>query len=107
MRGERTAGAARGTLGSYLTGFLLAVGLTAVSFILVMTAALPRSATIALIIVLAVAQIGVHLVFFLHLSPASEQRWNLVVFIYTLIILFVLVGASVWIMAHLDRLMVR
>ena len=102
MSDERMGGAGHGSYRSYTIGFALALALSAVPFILVMTAALPAAALLVAIGVFAVAQIGVHLVFFLHLDRSSEQRWNIVVFAYTVVILAILVGASVWIMFHLN-----
>lgn len=91
-----------GTPKIYTIGFILSIVLTAIPFALVMTGALPIGWLIATIVVLAVIQIIVHLVFFLHLNSRSEQGWNLTAFAYTLVILVVLVGASIWIMYHLD-----
>ena len=102
MSDKRIAGAGDGSYRSYALGFVLAVVLTAVPFILVMNSALSASVLIVTIGVCAVAQISVHLVFFLHLNRSSEQRWNVVVFAYTVVILAILVGASVWIMYHLN-----
>ena len=102
MSDKRIAGASHGSYRSYTLGFVLALVLTVVSFILVMSSALPVSVLIVTIGVCAVTQIGVHLVFFLHLNRSSEQRWNVVVFVYTIIVLAILVGASVWIMYHLN-----
>lgn len=102
MIDKAIAGAGHGSYRSYALGFVLALVLTAVPFILVMGTALPAGAIIVVIGVCAVAQIGVHLVFFLHLNRSSEQRWNVVVLAYTIIILAILVGASVWIMYHLN-----
>jgi cytochrome o ubiquinol oxidase subunit IV len=102
MSSKHGMGAGQGSFRSYGLGYLLALVLTAVPFILVMTSALPRAALLVSVGVFAVAQIGVHLVFFLHLSRSSEQRWNLVVLAYTVVILAILVGASVWIMFHLN-----
>ena len=102
MSSEQGAGAGQGSFKSYGLGYVLALVLTAVPFVVVMTSALPRAALLIAIGVFAVAQIGVHLVFFLHLNRSSEQRWNLVVLAYTVVILAILVGASVWIMYHLN-----
>jgi cytochrome o ubiquinol oxidase operon protein cyoD len=96
------AGAGHESYRSYARGFALALVLTAIPFTLVMTSAMPASVLIVTIGVFAVVQIGVHLVFFLHLNRSSEQRWNVVVFVYTIIVLAILVGASVWIMYHLN-----
>ncbi len=94
--------APHGTPRIYLTGFVLSIILTAIPFTLVMTNTLPIGWLIATIVVLAVVQIIVHLVAFLHLNASSEQSWNLTAFSYTLVILIVLVGASLWIMFHLN-----
>ncbi len=96
------AGAAPGSIRSYAAGYALSLVLTAIPFVLVMTSALPRAALLAVVGVAAVVQIGVHLVVFLHLSRSSEQRWNVVVLAYTVVVLVILVGASVWILYHLN-----
>jgi len=91
-----------GTPKVYTIGFILSIILTAIPFTLVMTGALPIGWLIATIVVLAVVQIIVHLVAFLHLNRRSESGWNLTAFAYTLVVLVVLVGATIWIMYHLD-----
>ncbi len=95
------AGAHQGSLRTYITGFILAVLLTLVSFGLVMGKALSPTATLAVIFIAAVAQILVHLHYFLHLDTSSEQRWNLAAFAFTLLIVVIVVTGSVWIMASL------
>lgn len=102
MSGKR-GGAGEGTYRSFLLGYVLALVLTSVSFFLVMTSAMPATLLAVAIVVSAGAQVGVHLVFFLHLNRSSAQRWNAVVLAYTIIILAILVGASVWILHHLGR----
>jgi len=86
----------------YVLGYLLSVALSLVPFLLVMTSALPRAALIAVVAIFAAAQVAVHLVFFLHLGRRGEPAWNVHVLLYTAVILAILVGASVWIMYHLD-----
>ncbi len=102
MSDRHIGGAAHGSYGSYLIGFLLSIVLTAVPFILVMTRVMSGAALVVTVGVFALVQIGVHLVFFLHLNRSSEQRWNVIVFAYTVVVLAILVGASVWIMYHLN-----
>jgi cytochrome o ubiquinol oxidase subunit IV len=102
MKEVNVAGAGHGTVRSYSIGFGLSIVLTAIPFALVLTGRLPHAVIIPTILLFAVVQIFVHLVFFLHLDTSSERRWNLTAFIYTLIVLVILVGASVWIMFHLD-----
>jgi cytochrome o ubiquinol oxidase subunit IV len=89
--------------GTYITGFGLSIILTVVPFFLVMTAAIAGSAALITIILFAAAQIIVHLICFLHMQPSSGQSWNWSAFIYTLILLCILVTASIWIMYHLNQ----
>jgi cytochrome o ubiquinol oxidase operon protein cyoD len=105
MNGEPLKEVPRGTLSGYLTAFILSIGLTAVPFVLVMTSSMAGTAVIVVITVLAVSQIGLHLVAFLHLgrSGSEAQRWRVIVFGYTLLILAILVGLSIWILYHLNR----
>ncbi|RKF30593.1 cytochrome o ubiquinol oxidase subunit IV [Paraburkholderia fungorum] len=91
-----------GSLSGYIIGFVLAVVLTAASFGLVMNGMLePRSAMIVLA-VLALAQIVVHLVFFLHLNTSSGQRWNVMALCYTAVAAIILIGGTVWVMHNVS-----
>jgi cytochrome o ubiquinol oxidase operon protein cyoD len=94
--------ARHGELRDYLAGYLLALALTAVPFIVVLTGALSGGAAIAAIAAFAIAQIIVHLLFFLRLHRATDEPFKLTIFLYTLIVLAILIGASIWIMHHLD-----
>jgi len=95
----------RGGLQSYVTGALFALALTLAPFALVMSGASGTN-TVAGIFGLAVIQIVVHMVFFLHLGR-SDQRWNLTAFVFTVLIVGILVGGSYWVMYHLDHNMMR
>ena len=53
---------------------------------------------LAAILVLAVVQVFVHIVYFLHMDRSAEQRWNVVAFAFTVMILVIVVSGSVWIM---------
>ncbi len=94
-------GISRGSLKAYLTGFVLALVLTAVPFALVMSRAVSPAAALAAIFSAAVVQILVHLYYFLHLDTSSEGRWNLLAVLFTLIIMALFVGGSLWIMWNL------
>ena len=91
-------GASQGSSRGYLLGFALSLLLTLVSFGLVMDGIYSTSVTLALIVTAALLQILVQMHFFLHLDHSSSQRWNVMVLIYTLIIIAFLVGGSLWIM---------
>jgi cytochrome o ubiquinol oxidase subunit IV len=89
--------------GTYITGYVLSIILTVIPFFLVMTSAIAGSAALITIILFAVAQVIVHLICFLHMQPSSGQSWNWSAFIYTLILLCILIAASIWIMSHLNE----
>lgn len=96
-----SAGASRGSLKSYLTGFVLSLILTAIPFALVMSGTLSSPATLAAIFSAGVVQILVHLHYFLHLDGSSEERWNVLALIFTLAIMVLFVGGTIWIMFNL------
>ncbi len=95
-------GASHGNAQSYLMGFSLSVLLTAVPFALVMTHALSASAVMPTVVALGLVQIVVHLIYFLHMNTSSSQTWNNAAFVFTLVVGFILVAGSLWIMYHLN-----
>jgi cytochrome o ubiquinol oxidase subunit IV len=95
--------APHGTLKGYLTGFALSVVLTAIPFALVMTGALgDREATALVISVFAFAQIVVHMVYFLHMSPRSEGGWTMMALLFTVVLVVIALAGSLWVMYHLN-----
>lgn len=99
--------ASHGSVKSYLTGFVLSVILTAVPFWLVMTGSYSHAATLVAILLFAVVQIVVHLKYFLHLDFTQEGRLNSFSFLFTAMVIVLLVGLSVWIITTADGLMLR
>jgi cytochrome o ubiquinol oxidase operon protein cyoD len=95
----RAHGATHGSLRSYLVGFLLAIALTLVPFGLVMSHA--PIGTPLLVAAFALAQIIVHIVYFLHVNRSEEQRWNLTALLFTAIVVCIILGGSLWIMHNL------
>ncbi len=83
---------------SYGAGFALSILLTAVSFGLAMTGALPKGATIVCLFTAAIAQMLVQLRYFLHLDRSSAMYWNVMSLLFTFFIIFLFVGGSIWIM---------
>jgi cytochrome o ubiquinol oxidase subunit IV len=82
----------------YLFGLVLAVLLTAASFYVVYTHLIWAPAIPIALVVLAVAQIGVHLVFFLHLTTAPDNTNNVLALAFGVLIVALVIGGSVWIM---------
>lgn len=99
-------GASTGSLKSYTIGFVLSVILTIFAFALVMKgAALQHWAVVTGIFAAAVVQILVHLHYFLHLDRSSEMRWNVLALIFTVFIMVLFVGGTLWIMWDLNMRM--
>jgi len=90
--------AAHGSVKSYTIGFVLSLGLTVLSFGAVMSGAVPAASILPTIVGLAVAQLLVQLVYFLHLGTAPGQRSNLVIFVFTGLIIATVVSGSLWVM---------
>ena len=97
-----STGVSRGSFKSYLTGFGLALILTAIPFALVMRGTLSPGATLAVIFGAGLVQILVHLHYFLHLDRSSAARWNVLALVFTLLIMILFVGGSLWIMHNLN-----
>jgi cytochrome o ubiquinol oxidase operon protein cyoD len=93
-------GASHGGIRPYVIGLLLALCLTVIPFWIVMSTSGARPAVIA---AFGVAQIIVHLVFFLHVNDSSGERWNLMALLFTVLVVVVIVGGSMWIMHNLDH----
>ena len=92
------------TMRDYLTGFVLSVILTAIPFWLVMGEVLPNKLlTTGIILVFAVAQMLVHVVFFLHLNTRSQGGWNMLAAIFTVVLVVIAVAGSLWVMYHLNE----
>lgn len=86
----------------YGVGFVLAVATTLLAYWLVVNHALSGTALTATIVLLAVLQLVVQMIFFLHLGRGPEARWNLASFFFMLLILVVIVAGSLWIMYNLN-----
>jgi cytochrome o ubiquinol oxidase operon protein cyoD len=91
------------TFRGYVIGFLLSVILTAIPFWLVMAEVLPsKGLTTALILVFAVLQMLVHVVFFLHLDTRSQGGWNMLAAIFTIVLVVIAIAGSLWVMFHMN-----
>jgi cytochrome o ubiquinol oxidase operon protein cyoD len=101
----RTPGTdARGSTGrwpTYAVGFALAASLTIASFALARGHWLTPASLVAALVVLAIAQMIVHLIFFLHITTAPAQKTNILALLLTLLIISLVVIGSLWIMAQL------
>jgi cytochrome o ubiquinol oxidase operon protein cyoD len=87
---------------TYTAGLGFAVLLTIMSFVVAQTNLLWEPGVAMGLIVLAIAQIGVHLVFFLHMGTGPDHTNNIIALAFGMMICFLVITGSVWIMWHLN-----
>ena len=87
----------------YLTGLGFAILLTATSFFVAGTDLVWQPSIPVALVVLAVAQMGVHLVFFLHITTGPDNTNNVLALAFGVLIVILLMGGSLWIMANLNH----
>jgi len=95
---ESPQGARGYTIGLFLAGLLTAASFWIASTDLIWGPAVPVG-----IIVLAVAQMGVHLVFFLHVTTGPDNSNNVIALAFGVLIVLLVVVGSVWVMTHLNH----
>ena len=101
--GEQQHGSLRSRILFYVAGLGLAVLLTATSFFIAGTNLVWQPSIPVALIVLAIAQMGVHLVFFLHITTGRDNTNNVLALAFELLIVVLVVGGSLWIMANLNH----
>ncbi|MBK8176665.1 MAG: cytochrome o ubiquinol oxidase subunit IV [Rhodospirillales bacterium] len=103
---DRTPGVEQNEAGagvlSYSVGLGLAILATIASFVVSQTDLLWAPGIAVGLIVLAFAQIGVHLVFFLHLGSGPDHTNNILALAFGLLIVFLVITGSCWIIANLN-----
>jgi cytochrome o ubiquinol oxidase subunit IV len=92
-----------GDVGSYLIGLGLATLLTIVSFFIARTTLVWTPSIPVALAVLAIAQMGVHLVFFLHITTGPDNINNVMALAFGVLIVLLLMTGSLSIMAHLNQ----
>jgi cytochrome o ubiquinol oxidase operon protein cyoD len=92
-----------GGVGIYLIGLGLATLLTVLSFFIARTTLVWQPSIPVALAVLAIAQMGVHLVFFLHITTGPDNVNNVMALAFGVLIVFLLIGGSLWIMGHLNH----
>ena len=98
-----TEGKTLSNTGIHTIGLVLAVALTAISFWVANTSLLWAPGVLLGLAVLAVTQMGVHLVFFLHITSGPDSVNNVMALAFGLLIVILLVFGSLWIMLHLNH----
>ncbi|WP_455475996.1 cytochrome o ubiquinol oxidase subunit IV [Bartonella sp. B17] len=93
------------SIGSYFIGFVLAVLFTLGSFIPVLYGMMDSwaiSTKVIYLIGMALIQIAVQIVFFLHLNSGPDAKWNLATLWFTVMCVFIIIGGTWWAISHLN-----
>ena len=91
-----------GSFAMYTAGLAFALLLTGASFVVSQTDLLWAPGVPAGLAVLAIAQMGVHLVFFLHIGTGADNTNNVLALAFGVLVVALIVSGSLWIMAHLN-----
>jgi cytochrome o ubiquinol oxidase operon protein cyoD len=102
---EPGSGTGEGNFFSYSLGYIFALLLTLFAFGCVLLHRVTTHWIFPAIVIAAIAQIYVHLSFFLHMGRHSTPRWNIIVFAFAMIVIAILIGGSIWIMASANHQM--
>lgn len=88
-------------LRSYLVGGALSIALTMLAFAAVLWLEFSRTTTLTLIAITAVAQTIVQVHYFLHIGLGQQKREDLQLILFSLILLTLMAGGTIWIMGNL------
>jgi len=87
----------------YMVGFVLSIVLTAIPFWLVMAKVITdRNTAILVLGALAVVQILVHMVYFLHMNGKVEGGWTLLSTIFTVVFVAIAIAGTLWVMVQMN-----
>lgn len=87
----------------YVIGLVAAAALTAASFWFAQTTWIYEPGLPVFLVALAIAQMGVHLVFFLHVTTGPDNSNNVLALAFGTLIVFLVLFGSIWIMSHLNH----
>lgn len=90
---------------SYVIGFVLSIVTTLLAYFLVVNKVFPTDVLVYVILGIAVVQLIVQVVYFLHVGRGGG--WRLMTFVFTIFVVAILVVGSVWIMNNLDENMMH
>lgn len=91
-----------GSVKSYLIAFVLSIVLTIIPFMLAINDYGSHAIKLGSIVGMAIMQVIVHLIFFLHINTRLEECWNLAALLFTTVIIGIIVVGSLWIMYNLN-----
>ncbi len=88
-------------LRTYLTGFALAIALTAASFWVALAGGLAAGTTLTVVGILGLAQLLVHLRYFLHIDRSRQKREDLDLILFTSLVVLIIVLGTIWVLGNL------
>lgn len=91
-----------GSLRSYVSGYLSAVVLTLVAFLVAAKHSLMGNKLIAVLLGLAIVQFVLQLIFFLHIGRESKPRYKRLVLLLMIVFVLIVVLGSIWVMYSLN-----
>lgn len=95
--------ASHGSVKSYVTGLILSIVLTLIPFGMVMQGGFGKTTVVVTISILAVLQVLVQLILFMHMNLKTQEGRESGSFVFfTALILALVIGGSVWILYHLN-----
>ncbi len=87
---------------SYIIGFVASLVLTVIPFYFAGTQSLAPAMTYTILFGCAVIQVIVHFIYFLHMETRTEEgQWNVISLVFAAVVVFIVIGGSVWIMWNL------
>jgi cytochrome o ubiquinol oxidase operon protein cyoD len=90
---------------SYIVGFVLSVAATLIAYFFVVNHVWPKEMLIYVVLGIAVVQLVIQAVFFLHIGRGSQLK--LVTFVFAILVVLIIAGGSIWIMNNLNYNMTR
>ncbi|WP_348666406.1 cytochrome o ubiquinol oxidase subunit IV [Arsenophonus symbiont of Ornithomya chloropus] len=87
---------------TYLIGFILSIILTIIPFLMVINNTTSHNNIVLTIIITGISQILIHLIYFLHIHTTSNNNWNIISLLFTILVIIIIVTGSIWIMYNLN-----
>lgn len=90
---------------SYIVGFVLSVAATLIAYFFVVNHVWPKEMLLYIVLGIAVVQLVIQAVFFLHIGRGSQLK--LVTFVFAILVVLIIAGGSIWIMNNLNYNMMQ
>ncbi|QCI18987.1 cytochrome o ubiquinol oxidase subunit IV [Buchnera aphidicola (Aphis nerii)] len=88
---------------SYIYTFLFSILLTIIPFFIIKNQYFSNTLNRLIIILCSCIQIIIHFIYFLHLNSVKKHYWYLTSLLFIIIIIFIVIFGSIWIMLNLNH----